>query len=153
MPTFSQRSKRARAELHPKLQAIVDAAITKVDFVILDAQRGRAEQEKAFKGGFSKAHFGQSAHNYAPAIAFDLCPFPINFNDAALFRKIAQTIGQYDAGPGLDRGIAADLKIPLRWGGDWDMDGDWKDERFLDWGHFELHPWRDFAKSSKLIAD
>lgn len=143
MPTFSKRSLAARAELHPKLQQVVDAAILGVDFVILDAQRGRAEQEKAFKSGFSKAKFGQSAHNYVPAIALDLCPYPIDFNDAAKFRIIAKTI----------MACAAKLKIPLRWGGDWDMDGDWKDERFLDWGHFELTPWRDFAKTSKLIED
>jgi hypothetical protein len=31
------------------------------------------------------------------------------------------------------------------------MDGDWKDERFLDWGHFELNPWRSFATT--LVAD
>lgn len=143
MATFSSRSLRARAELHPKLQAIVDDAIKSIDFVILDAQRGRAEQEKAFKAGNSKAHFGQSAHNYVPAVALDLCPFPIDFNDAAKFRDIAKVV----------MASAKKLDIPLRWGGDWDMDGDWKDERFLDWGHFELNPWREWAKKSTLISD
>jgi peptidoglycan L-alanyl-D-glutamate endopeptidase CwlK len=143
MPTFSARSKRSRAELHPSLQKLVDAAIKEVDFVILDAQRGKAEQEKAFRGGFSKARFGQSAHNYIPAVALDVCPYPIDFNDAAKFRAIAKVFVR----------LAKELKLPVRWGGDWDMDGDWKDERFLDWGHFELHPWRDFAAKSKLIAD
>lgn len=143
MPTFSSRSKRARAELHPKLQQIVDAAIKEIDFVILDAQRGRAEQEKAFKGGFSKARFGQSAHNFKPAIALDVVPYPIDFNNVAGFKAIAKTF----------TAKAKELNIPLRWGGDWDMDGDWKDERFLDWGHFELHPWREWSAKSKLIAD
>lgn len=143
MPSFSSRSLKARAELHSKLQALVDDAIKSVDFVILDAQRGRAEQEKAFKAGNSKAHFGQSAHNYVPAVALDLCPYPIDFNDAAKFRAIAKAV----------MASAKKLDIPIRWGGDWDMDGDWKDERFLDWGHFELNPWREWAKKSKLIGD
>lgn len=143
MPKFSARSLKARAELHPLLQQVVDAAIQEIDFVILDAQRGRAEQEKAFKGGFSKARFGQSAHNFAPAIALDIVPFPIDFNNVVGFRQIAKTLIK----------VAKALEIPLRWGGDWDMDGDWKDERFLDWGHFELHPWRDWAKESQLIGD
>lgn len=143
MPKFSKRSLLARAELHPKLQELVDEAIKEVDFVILDAQRGRAEQEKAFKAKNSKAHFGQSAHNWKPAVALDLCPYPIDFNNVVGFRVIAKTM----------LAIAKRLDIPLRWGGDWDMDGDWKDERFLDWGHFELHPWREWAKSSKLIGD
>lgn len=137
MPKFSDRSLKARAELHPILQQLVDEAIKEVDFVILDAQRGRAEQEKAFKGGFSKARFGQSAHNYRPAVALDICPFPIDFNDAAKFRVIAKVFMR----------IAKDQKLPIRWGGDWDMDGDWKDEKFLDLGHFELHPWRSYAKN------
>lgn len=141
MPTFSSRSLKARKELHPLLRKLVDAAIKEVDFVILDAQRGRAEQEKAFKGKFSKAHFGESAHNYVPAVALDICPFPIDFNSAAKFRAIAKVI----------MAKAKELKLPVRWGGDWDMDGDWKDERFLDWGHFELHPWREFAEH--LIHD
>jgi len=144
MPTFSQRSLRARAELHPLLQQLVDAAIKEVDFVILDAQRGRAEQEKAFKGGFSKARFGQSAHNYVPAVALDIAPYPVDWNDAAKFRAVAKVFMK----------VAKDKKLPVRWGGDWDMDGDWKDERFLDWGHFELHKWQDFAKrDSVLIGD
>jgi peptidoglycan L-alanyl-D-glutamate endopeptidase CwlK len=143
MPTFSQRSKRARAELHRKLQELVDEAIKEVDFVILDAQRGRAEQEKAFKGGFSKAHFGQSAHNYEPAVALDIVPYPIDFNNVAGFRAIAKTF----------MATAKRLNIPLRWGGDWDMDGDWKDERFLDWGHFELHKWQDFAKRDCVLIE
>ena len=143
MPVFSKRSLKARAELHPDLQRLVDAAIKEVDFVILDAQRGRAEQEKAKRSGFSKAGFSESAHNYVPAIALDVCPYPIDFNDTAKFRIIALTFTR----------LAKTLKIPLRWGGDWDMDGDWEDERFLDWGHFELHPWREWAKKSKLIGD
>lgn len=152
MPVFSQRSLKARAELHPLLQTVVDAAILKVDFVLLDAQRGRAEQEKAFRGGFSKARFGESAHNYIPAIAFDLCPYPISW-EPALFRKIAETIGYYDIRQGDGRGLALELKIPLRWGADWDMDGLWNDENFRDWGHWELDPWRQWAKQSKLIED
>lgn len=144
MPVFSERSKKARAELHPFLQQLVDEAIKEIDFVILDAQRGRAEQEKAFRGGFSKAKFGQSAHNYIPAVALDICPFPIDFNNLDKpngFKAIAKVFMR----------IAKEKKLPVRWGGDWDMDGDWKDEKFLDWGHFEIHPWRDYAK--ELIKD
>lgn len=143
MPTFSKRSLKARAELHPILQQIVDEAIKTEDFVILDAQRGRAEQERAFKAGNSKARFSQSAHNYIPAVALDLVPYPIDFNNIAGFKRIAKLITK----------IAKEKKLPVRWGGDWDMDGDWSDEKFLDWGHFELHPWREFAKQGKLIED
>ena len=33
---------------------------------------------------------------------------------------------------------AKELGITLRWGGDWDMDGDTTDQSFNDWAHFEL---------------
>ena len=49
--------------------------------------------------------------------------------------------------------IAKRLEIPLRWGADWDMDGDYRDESFLNWGHYELHPWRKWAAESQLIKD
>ena len=152
MPVFSKRSLKARAELHPLLQRVVDEAIKEVDFVILDAQRGRAEQEKAFRSGFSKARFSQSAHNYVPAIAFDIVPYPITWKPNK-FKEIAKVIGYYDQRQGDGRGLALKLKIPLRWGADWDMDGEWNDERFLDWGHWELDPWREWAKEAKLIED
>lgn len=143
--SFGKRSLRAREELMKPLQILVDNVILEYDFTILDAQRGRAEQEKAFKGGFSKAHFGDSAHNFEPAVAMDLAPYPIDFSQAGVpkFRALAKIV----------MFTANRLDIPVRWGGDWDMDGDWRDERFLDWGHFELHPWRMYAKQSQLITD
>lgn len=33
---------------------------------------------------------------------------------------------------------AKELGITIRWGGDWDMDGDTTDQSFNDWPHFEL---------------
>ena len=30
------------------------------------------------------------------------------------------------------------LKIPVRYGGDWDRDGGTKDQSLMDWGHIEL---------------
>lgn len=33
---------------------------------------------------------------------------------------------------------AGKLDVAIRWGGDWDMDGDSKDEKFFDAPHFEL---------------
>lgn len=153
MPSFSKRSLLNRAQLHHLLQRVVDTAIKRFDFTILDAQRGRAEQEAAFRNGFSKAHFLESAHNYEPAVAMDLAPYPINFNDVGRFKEMAKVIGYYDARQGDGRGIALELKIPLRWGADWDMDGEWNDEKFKDWGHWELDPWRKWAEESNPIED
>jgi peptidoglycan L-alanyl-D-glutamate endopeptidase CwlK len=39
---------------------------------------------------------------------------------------------------GVVTGVAHELGIKIRWGGDWDQDGEWKDERFVDMPHYEL---------------
>lgn len=143
MPSFGTASKRSRAQLHPKLREIVDEAIKEIDFKILDAVRGRAAQEKAFKQGNTKAHFGQSAHNYVPAIAMDLFPAPYDWDSTASFDKLSKVIMR----------IAKEKGIPLRWGGDWNMDGNKTTSDNWDKPHYELTPWRDWAKSSKLYED
>ena len=43
-----------------------------IDIEMTDGWRGQAEQESDFARGVSKAHFGQSAHNYGAA--FDCAP-------------------------------------------------------------------------------
>ena len=58
--------------LFQQLIAAVVAAHPKLRFRILESRRGRHDQEKAFSSGHSRAHFGQSAHNWSPAIALDI---------------------------------------------------------------------------------
>lgn len=141
MFTFSKASKASRAKLHPLLRSIVDEAIKEIDFKILDATRGRAAQIRAFLQGTSKAKFGQSAHNYVPAIAVDLFPAPYDWENREAFIRLSKVILR----------IAKEKGIPLRWGGDWNMDGNLSDG--WDMPHFELHPWREYAKQSKLYED
>lgn len=140
---FSKASKSSRAKLHPLLRSIVDEAIKEIDFKILDATRGRAAQTRAFLQGTSKAKFGQSAHNYVPAIAMDLFPAPYDWNNTASFLRLHKVISR----------IAKEKSIPLRWGGDWNMDGDKTIQDNWDKPHYELHPWRTFAAKSKLYED
>jgi peptidoglycan L-alanyl-D-glutamate endopeptidase CwlK len=42
------------------------------------------------------------------------------------------------------------MHIPLRWGGDWNFNG--KTAGLVDLPHYELHPWREWAKKSKLFG-
>lgn len=141
MPVFGKASLAARAKLHPSLQAIVDEAIKVIDFKILDATRGKAAQEKAYATGNSKARWTQSAHNYEPAVAMDLFPAPYDWNDTASFIKLSEVI----------MAIAAKRGVKLRWGGDWNMDGDKTTSDNWDKPHYELHPWRNFATT--LVED
>jgi peptidoglycan L-alanyl-D-glutamate endopeptidase CwlK len=139
MPSFGSKSKAALAKCHPLLQDIANQAIKKFDFMVLDATRGRVDQERAFAGGRSKARFGQSAHNYVPAIAFDLFPAPYDWNNRQSFIDLYRVIMR----------IAREKGIPLRSGLDWNMDGNFSDG--WDAPHYELNPWREWAKKSKLF--
>jgi peptidoglycan L-alanyl-D-glutamate endopeptidase CwlK len=141
MPSFGATSLASREKLHPKLKEVVDAAIKEIDFKILDSTRGRAAQTKAFQQGNSKAKFGDSAHNYVPAIAVDLFPAPYDWNNRQSFINLSKVILR----------IGKEKGIPLRWGGDWNMDGNLSDG--WDMPHYELHKWRDWAKQSKLYED
>jgi peptidoglycan L-alanyl-D-glutamate endopeptidase CwlK len=127
---FSARSKQRLRGAHPLLQKVMNAAIVDFDFSILESQRNKADQEKAFKGGFSKARFGQSSHNWTPALALDVGPYPLDWNDIAAFKALAKVIRKH----------AKALKVDLVWGGDWTM---------RDYPHWELKNWRELAKTAK----
>lgn len=144
MPSFSKASKARLAGAHPLLQKLLNEAIKKYDFMILDSQRDRAAQELAFKRGNTKVHFGNSAHNWAPSVAVDIAPYPVDWDDIARFRELQTKV---------IRPLAKELGIPIRQGYDWDGDGSSADESFVDWPHIELTPWREFAKKSKLYGE
>ena len=137
---FDAQSLVSIVNCHPLLQVVLYAARTEIEFRVLDSRRGKAAQEKAFKEGKSKAKFGQSAHNYQPAVAVDLFPAPYDWNNLAAFEKLAKVVMR----------IAKEKGVPLRWGGDWNMDGDKTKSDAWDKPHFELHPWREYASKSQL---
>lgn len=72
----------------------------------------------------------RSKHLSVPSMAVDVAPIhngKIDWNDSTKFYGLAKKI--------LNK--AKELNITLRFGGDWDMDGDFKDQTFNDLVHFE----------------
>jgi peptidoglycan L-alanyl-D-glutamate endopeptidase CwlK len=134
MPQFSDKSQAHLAQAHPELARLFNEVIKGFDITILDGQRGRAAQERAYALGNSRAHFGQSAHNWAPAVAVDVVPYPVDWEDTARFKALAVYV----------KPIAKRMGIPVAWGGDF--------ESIRDLPHWELSPWREWAKHSKLIG-
>ena len=146
---FSAASQARLALAHPELQRLMNLARDQIAFEVDDSQRGRAAQEKAFNEHKSNAHFGQSAHNWSPSIAVDIHPVPLDWNNTKSFIALHDVIGDFDPATGRGRGLALQLKIPIRWGGDWDFDGNMANQKLHDLPHYELHPWRDFAAHCK----
>ena len=138
--SLDKNSAARLAKAHPLLQKLFNAVASKTPIMILDSQRGRAAQELAFRQGHTKVHFGNSAHNWSPSVALDVVPLPLNWKDTAAFRNMIVNF----VVP-----IAKEMNIPIRVGADFNMDGKYGNDNFVDWPHVELHPWREFAKHSK----
>lgn len=125
---------------HPLLIKLFTAVSLRTPIKILDSQRGKAAQELAFRTGHSKVHFGQSAHNWSPSIAVDVVPLPLDWRNSSRFISL----GKQFVLP-----IAKEMNIPIRWGADFNMNGNYTDDNFVDLPHYELNPWRDWAAKSK----
>ena len=128
MPKFSKRSKQNLSECHPDLQKLFNEVIKHYDCTVTDGHREEKEQNYAYNKGWSKLKFPKSKHNKKPSLAADVVPYPINYQDK---------VRLYNFG-GFVKGIASQMKIKIRWGGDWDSDTDLHDQNFMDLPHYEL---------------
>jgi len=79
---WGKKSSDLLATCDKRLQNLLNKMIERSDFdlTITCGYRGEEEQEKAFKEGKSKAHFGQSKHNVFPSKAVDVCPCPVKWD-------------------------------------------------------------------------
>lgn len=125
---FSSLSLSRLHTCHPDLQEVLNEAIKYIDFSVIEGHRNKERQDVAFAEGKSKLKWPHSMHNTLPSMAVDIAPYPIDWNDRERFYWLAGHI----------MAIAASKGIHLRYGGDWDGDGDIKDNRFQDLVHFEL---------------
>lgn len=134
MPSFGKGSQSHFDKLHPDLKKVLAEAIHEFDFAIIQATRSREEQEEAFNHHCSKAHYGQSAHNFEPSYAVDCAPWPIDWSDLNRFSEMASVILKH----------AAKLNVALTWGGHWIS--------IKDYPHFELSNWKQLAKGNANVV-
>jgi peptidoglycan L-alanyl-D-glutamate endopeptidase CwlK len=131
---FGTASRRNLAEIHPDLRRVVELAATycDVDFTVFEGSRTLEEQRVLFRKGKSKTM--QSRHLVAAngwSHATDLVPTTKGKPDWSKwepFHTIAQCMFK----------AANELKIPLRWGGNWQQKYTRKLASFADGPHFEL---------------
>lgn len=124
--SFSEISKKRLKTCHPQLQMLFEDIIKEHDCSILEGHRTYTKQKQLYAEGKSKVKV--SKHNHKPSLAVDVAPYPVDFNNFPPFYNFAKIV--------LNK--AKQLGIKIRWGGDWDMDGDTTDQQFNDLVHFEL---------------
>lgn len=140
MPKYSTASLNKLGTCHCDLQTIFKYLIQIHDVTIICGHRGEKAQNKAYFSGNSTKKFPTGNHNKSPSMAVDAMKYykqkpHLRWGDKkAVFIEIKDAIFEIAAGL-LQQGI---ISHKVRWGGDWDMDGDYDDQRLNDLVHFEL---------------
>lgn len=116
---FSQRSRRALEGVHPDLVRVAERALelTEVDFMVTEGVRSIERQRALVAARASRTM--NSRHITGHAIDVAAWVGGVRW-DWPLYPRIAEAF----------KGAAAELGVPIIWGGDW--------PRFRDGPHFEL---------------
>ncbi len=128
MYKLSPRSKKYLSTCDTRLQTLAHRAIEIIDFSVIEGFRDDMKQNEYFDLGLSTKRAGESKHNSRPSKAVHLAPYPIRWKNRERFMFLA----------GMVTGIGKELGIKIRWGGDWDQDGELLDNGWDDLCHFEL---------------
>ncbi len=117
---LSQRSRDRMKGVHPDLVKVIELAITKteVDFVVTEGLRSPERQMQLYLAGASKTTKGRHITGHAVDVAA-LLDGKVRW-DWPLYHKIAAAV----------KAAAAELGVPIVWGGDW--------KSFPDGPHYEL---------------
>ena len=120
MYVLSRKSLDRLAGVHPSLVRVVKRAIeiTTVDFAVLEGVRSKSRQEQLVKAGASQTM--NSRHITGHAVDLGAYVSGSVRWDWPLYHKIADAVKQ----------AAAELGVPIEWGGDW--------RTFKDGPHFQL---------------
>lgn len=153
------KSKQRYDTLHPDLQLIVDATLELcvVDFSIHEGHRPVEKQFEYYKKGREfvdgrwkvvnkknvitniDGHFKKGKHNHTPSLALDFTAFVqgkpeltwdtvhLTYIGASMI-MIAEFLFETE-----------EIEHKLRWGGNWDKDGDLADNTLYDRPHVELY--------------
>lgn len=135
MPSFGRTSTRRLNECDEKWQLIMNEVIKYYDCTIITGHRTKEEQTEKYNEGTSEVSWPNSKHNTIPSTAIDVAPWPIptNWGD-----KIWKDRVKFYELKAIIFFVAAKHGIKIRFGGDWDRDYDYIDNKFDDLVHFEL---------------
>jgi len=113
--TYSKNSLKNLKTCDFILRFLFTRVLKNFDHSITEGARGKELQNKYFEEGASKVQWPDSLHNRVDAhgnpcsLAIHAVPYPLDWEDRERFTLLAGYVLQE----------AAELEIPLVWGGDW----------------------------------
>ena len=128
MPRFSTKSKSKLHSCDERLINLFNKVVKHFDCMVLEGHRGEEKQNAAYDKGNSKVRYPNGKHNQSPSVAVDVAPYPIDWADRDRFHYFG----------GYVLGVAKQMGLNIRWGGDWNQDTQSKDNKFDDLVHFEI---------------
>ena len=164
---LGKKSQQALSTFHINLRKLVKHASKKIDeekkrrkglfkfdFTVRDGHRGEVVQNKKVDSGLSKVSWPNSKHNKKPSQAVHLLPHPVKWPQKPVLQPLAsltlvkhyekqlkiyvKQVGRFYQLHGFILAASIELDIPMRWGGDWNRDGNILDQSFDDLGHYEV---------------
>ena len=130
MPKFGKRSKQRLQGVDSKLVNVLNEVCKYFDVTVIEGLRSQERQNELVAQGKSKTKFGK----HVQGKAVDIAPYPIDWNARDDFHYLG----------GFVLGVASQMGINVRWGGDWSDSSlsqnrrTTKDNNFDDLVHFEL---------------
>jgi peptidoglycan L-alanyl-D-glutamate endopeptidase CwlK len=135
---YGRGSEAKMSTVKPRLRAVCERALGYgvMDASVIQGVRSRVEQDRYYGTGKSKVKWPNGKHNIEVlgdlASAVDIAPY---INGTVSWRKDHCCVWA-----GLMLAAAKEEGVILRWGGNWDMDGEpITDQDFQDLVHFELN--------------
>lgn len=156
---LSNRSLNNLKGVHNDLAKIVHRAIaiTEQDFVVIEGVRSREQCMINYGKGRTVAQLSAKnipakyarpndskvtwlknpfASKHCDGLAVDICPYPVDWSDLKKFDKIAKAM--FEAEKQLKTEGQISQNTNLRWGADWDNDGNKRERGESDSPHFEI---------------
>ena len=106
--------------------------ISEVDFTVLEGVRTLERQRELYAQGRTapgKIVTWTMKSRHIEGKAVDLVPYPLDWNDLEKFNKIKDAMFQ----------AARELDVNLRWGADWNGNGEYREKGEYDSPHFEIN--------------
>lgn len=123
-----------RNQVHPDLQRLFSEVGKLINCTIIGGIRTPEEQQEEVAEGKSETLASQHlAQADGLSHAIDAAPYPQRWDDPKWKEDL------YYFG-GFVLGVASQMGIGIRWGGDWKRDNDPENNGFEDLDHFELAP-------------